>query len=219
MHRAQGQVGLVVDLDRGRCGALVPMGRGDPLAGVHVQAALVGDAAVPVVAAAVLESSTAASRARPIMWVDRLEVVRIGCSTGRCRVAGPRLGRRRHRSGRRPGRAITWAEPCPISVVPLSTSKRPSSTRRVTSTLLGVCIPLSITATPLPRLSPPWLPVDGGRRRRRAPGNGRRALSRPCRSGRRRRAGSASSSTRSTPSSAAIRSVTRSDAHTDWAAP
>ena len=56
MHRAQGQdTGLVVDLDRGRRGALVPVGRGDPLAGVHVQAAFVGDAAVPVVAAAVLE--------------------------------------------------------------------------------------------------------------------------------------------------------------------
>ena len=53
---------------------------GDALAGVGVEAALVADLAVAA------SSLTASASARPIMWVDRLDVVRV--SNGEVSVSG-----------------------------------------------------------------------------------------------------------------------------------
>ena len=59
---------------------------GDALAGVGIQAALVAHLAEAALAAALAGRATASRSARPIMWVERLDVVRV--SYGDVSVSG-----------------------------------------------------------------------------------------------------------------------------------
>ena len=96
-------------------------------------------------------SATATSSARPIMCVERLEVVRV--SNGVTAVSGSGITTC---PGSQPSScaAMSWIErftPWPISVEAERTTK-PTGVRSIaTCARLGVCIPLSSTHRPLPR--------------------------------------------------------------------
>ena len=99
---------------RGR-GALVPVSGGDPLAGVGVEPALVADLAEAALAAARGRSRTASPSARPIMYVERLEVVRVSNGDVSVSGSGTTTWPGSQASSRAPISCSDRRTPCPIS--------------------------------------------------------------------------------------------------------